>query len=308
MVQLKESKLKNLFTFYTGITFVRFLGLLSFLVPNSHQIDYKCKRKDLKNVSNNDGLFLTLCRLRHAFELKDIAARFGLSLQSAGIVFNTWLDCMFFKLGQLSIWPHRDTIIKTMPEAYRKDFPTSLIIIDGTEIKTHVPKAMQLQSQLYSNYKSSTTLKCLIGCDPRGNLMFVSELFTCSISDKALTEQSGFYETLKILKLHGYVKDGDAIMVDKGFNIEKEVNDPGLLINIPPFAPSGSQMSVSDTYVTQKIAKHRVHIERLIRKVKTYKIVSNCVPTSLFQSINKLWSVCCHLTLFQDIFVKDKSK
>ena len=255
-----------------------------------------------------DGLFLTLCRLRHAFELKDIAARFGLSLQSAGIVFNTWLDCMFFKFSQLSIWPHRDVIIHNMPEAYKEDFPTSLIIIDGTEVKTHVPKAMQLQSQLYSNYKSSTTLKCLIGCDPRGNLMFVSELFTGSISDKALTEKSGFYETLKNLKLHGYVKDGDAIMVDKGFNIEKELNELGLLLNIPPFAASGAQMSVSDTCTTQKIAKHKVHIERLIRKVKTFKIVSNCIPTVIFHSVNNLWSVCCYITLFQDVFVKDKPK
>lgn len=44
--------------------------------------------------------------------------------------------------------------------------------------------------------------------------MFVSEIFTGSNSDKALPEQSGFYETLQILKLHGYFRDGDAIMVD----------------------------------------------------------------------------------------------
>lgn len=52
--------------------------------------------------------------------------------------------------------------------------------------------------------------------------MFISELFTGSISDKVITEQSGFYELLSLLKVHGYVKEGDAVMEDKGFTIEKE--------------------------------------------------------------------------------------
>jgi hypothetical protein len=48
---------------------------------------------------------------------------------------------------------------------------------------------------------------------------FISELFTGSISDKAITEQSGFYDLITQLKQHGYVKEGDAVMVDKGFTI-----------------------------------------------------------------------------------------
>jgi uridine phosphorylase len=38
-------------------------------------------------------------------------------------------------------------------------------------------------------------------------------------------------------------------------------------------------MSAGDSYKTQKIAKHRVHIERLIAKVKTFQILSNTVTT-----------------------------
>ena len=52
--------------------------------------------------------------------------------------------------------------------------------------------------------------------------MFISGLFTGSISDKVITEQSGFYELLSLLKVQGYVKEGDAVMADKGFTIEKE--------------------------------------------------------------------------------------
>ena len=93
-------------------------------------------------------------------------------------------------------------------------------------------------------------------------------------------------------------------MADKGVTITKELNKIGINSNIPPFAPgNGSQMSAGDTALTQKMAKHRIHIERLIAKIKKYKIVSHVVQTSLFKQISQIWSVCCLLTLFQDVFV-----
>ena len=94
-------------------------------------------------------------------------------------------------------------------------------------------------------------------------------------------------------------------MADKGFTIKDELAELGLKLNIPPHASSGAQMSVADSMLTQKIAHHRVHIERVIAKVKTFKMLSNRIPTSLFDQISKIWTVCCILTLFQDIFIKD---
>lgn len=284
---------------------MRFFALVAFLVPDDNELPYEKGRKDINKLSTENCLFLTLCRLRHDFGLKDLCMRFGLSLQSTGVVFNTWIDHMYFKLGQISLWPHRDVIIQNMPSEYKRDFPTSLVIIDGTELRTQTPCALGLQSQMYSDYKSSTTLKALIGCDPNGSVVFMSELFTGSISDKAITEQSGFYEVLNSLILKGYVQEGDAVMADKGFTIKEELKELGLELNIPPFLPSGAQMSVSESSLTMKIAKHRIQIERVIAKVKSFQILAHRVPTKLFQKINKIWTVCCILTLFQDVFVKD---
>lgn len=53
-------------------------------------------------------------------------------------------------------------------------------------------------------------------------------------------------------------------------------------------ALSKSQMSVSNTILTEKIAKHRVHIERLIAFVKTYKIFPVRINTLLFKNINNI--------------------
>ena len=219
---------------------------MTFLFPDvNSKINFG--RSDTKHITNESALFLLV----------------SLSLHSTGTVFNILLDKLYFKFGQLSIWPHRSRIISNMPKSFKREFPTSLIIIDGTEFKTHVPNALCLQSQLYSSYKSSTTLKARIGCDPCGSVIFISELFTGSISDKAICEESGFFQLLKDLVEHGYIQRGDCVMADKGFTIANELKEIGLGLNIPPFA-TGSQMSMSDTYLTSKIAKHGVHIERLI--------------------------------------------
>lgn len=43
---------------------------------------------------------------------------------------------MYFKLGQLCIWPHRDVIINNLPKDLRHDYRTTFRIINGTEIRT----------------------------------------------------------------------------------------------------------------------------------------------------------------------------
>ena len=71
------------------------------------------------------------------------------------------------------------------------------MIIDATELKIQVPSALEKHSENYSSYKSHTTFKSLIGVDPSGGIMFISQLYEGSISDKQIVKRSGFLETLK---------------------------------------------------------------------------------------------------------------
>lgn len=88
---------------------------------------YKSGRSDIKCLNKQDVLFLTFSSLRHGFGLKDLATRFDLSTQSTSILFSAWLDFMYFKICQLNIWPHRNTIIENIPTAFKKDFPPLLL-------------------------------------------------------------------------------------------------------------------------------------------------------------------------------------
>ncbi|WAR20783.1 hypothetical protein MAR_014757 [Mya arenaria] len=186
-----------------------------------------------------------------------------------------------------------------MPEGYRKEFPYTLVIIDGTEIKNQRPSSMTRQSQCYSDYKSCNTVKGLVAIEPRGGVVFASMLFTGSISDSDLTEK------VENLKAEGKVLEGGGIMVDKGFRIQEQIEKLGLKLNIPPLARSGAQMSSADIRLTEKIARHRVHVERAIARIKSYNILSHRFDLSLFSLIDQIWFVSCFATNFINFFIKE---
>lgn len=71
-------------------------------------------------------------------------------------------------------------------------------------------------------------------------------------------------------------------MVDKGFRIENEIEAVGLQLNIPPFASRALQMKSSEVSETIKIAKHRVHVECAIARIKHFKILSGKISLSFF--------------------------
>ena len=75
-----------------------------------------------------------------------------------------------------------------------------MIFLDGTKLKIEKPSGLLSQSQWYSDYKSSTTLKAQVGVDPRGSLIFILMLFSESISDKKITNDSGFFFFFELLK------------------------------------------------------------------------------------------------------------
>ena len=80
--------------------------------------------------------------------------------------------------------------------------------------------------------------------------MFVSHLYTGSISDKEICQRSGFYDVLKLKLETGEQATGDAVMADKGadkgFDIENELDKIGMKLNIPPFLRKRQQLSKED--------------------------------------------------------------
>ena len=95
--------------------------------------------------------------------------------------------------------------------------------------------------------------------------MFVSNAFGGRSTDTEITVQSGFVEL---------IEDGDVILADKGFpNIETDVNKAGGILIMPPFKTSGKkQFNAKENNDCYKIASIRIHIERVIARMKVFTI------------------------------------
>ena len=311
---LHQSPVPNYFQYNTGFTYDDFNNLcLFFKLPNTPEalntpipLTYKKTDKHISAMPLRSQLLLTLMKLRQNFGYKDLAHKFNIPLQTVSTVFTSWIDYMYDRLGQIPIWPHRDIITQHMSVKYKQDFPNTFAILDCTELKIEQPSGLVLQSMTYSSYKSANTLKALVACDPRGGVIFVSALFTGSISDKEIFNKCNIIQQLQALIQCGHLNIGDGLMTDKGFLIEKEVEDIGLKLNIPPFSRSNRQMPHADVHLTKKIAQHRVHVERAIGKIKLFKIISGKIPNTRLSNINQIFYVCSMLSNFQPHIIKDQ--
>ena len=167
-----------------------------------------------------------------------------------------------------------------MPEDFKKKYSSTRVIIDCTEVRCQMPISLQLNGELFSNYKHHTTLKGLIGISPRGAITFISQLYTGSISDREIVARSGFLDLP--------FEDNDSVMADKGLTIQ-DLLPLGVSVNIPPFLGSSSQMpavlhlcmhaSASvDVVKTQEIASLCIHVERAINKIKNFHIWDGVIP------------------------------
>ena len=136
--------------------------------------------------------------------------------------------------------------------------------------------------------------------DPKGGILFVSQLYEGSISDKELVKRCGFLKVLERKMAAGEIMEGDAIMADKGFDIADDLSKLKMKMNIPPFLKDKVGFGEDDVIKTQTIAQHRIHVERAICKVRRNKIFHSIVLVTMFGSINQIWTVACLMSNFQN--------
>ncbi len=270
------------FEFYTGFCdYGTFQAFYNYLCPacenlqyigsgNSNSVNNKEKCGPKRLLSPEEELFLYLVRFRWGLLERDIAHRFNISQSHVSPVWVTWLYFLYRQLRSIPIWPSKEFVQATMPESFKNSYPHTRVIIDCTELFIETPSQPRSQSATFSTYKNHNTGKGLIGISPRGDLTFVSELYAGNTSD---------------------------IMADRGFEIEEDL-PPGVLLNIPPFLGDQPQFSEEDEIKTRRIAKHRIHVERAIQRIKSFRILKHDLPISMAADLNKIWVTCSYLTLF----------
>ena len=282
---------------YTGVPTVDLLkAIFNWIEPTAKHIklwDGKLKltpgRKSGRRrykLSLFEEYLLTLVRIRKGFDTHHLAFLFAISQSHVCRMFNAWVNLLSKCLEQTLVWPTKETNKNNMPESF-KAFPRTRVIIDCTELYVEKPFKPRAQRATWSTYKHANTFKLLVGIMPTGAITFVAKLYSGSTSDQNMVKLSNFVDKIEA---------GDDVMADRGFNILHLLPKRATL-NIPAFS-HGKPLSLKALTRSRKIAAVRIHVERAIRRMKTFKIITGIIPIRLRYTLNqilKVIAVLCNL-------------
>ncbi|RLU15714.1 hypothetical protein DMN91_011469 [Ooceraea biroi] len=258
----------------TGVTFSIFSFLLNVL-PNMES----------SKMNKQTKLLITLMKLKTGLSYSALAILFNIHRTSVQRTFVTTLQCLNVLLKNFIFWPSETTIKATLPEAFKKHYPDTRVIIDCTEVNTEIPPQVKERVLMYSEYKHHHTVKFLVRCTPNGFVSFVSKCYGGRAGDCFITNDCGIIDL---------IEPGNLVMADKGFpTIRTQVENKNAVFVMPPFLRN-PQFSAEEVEETYNITSVRIHIERIMQRIKDFNIFCK-VPVSLLPYIDEIVFVVCAL-------------
>jgi len=264
------TKSEEMHLYYTGINQKAFS-----LILKKGNFNIVCKK-----LTPGDHLLLVLMKLRLGLKNRDLAYRFRVSFSVASRILRAWLPVMSkFMLNNFFSWPEKEALRKNLPTSFQKRYKRCVCIIDCTEIFIERPLSLNARAQTWSNYKNHNTIKYLVACSPTGAVMFLSHGWGGRVSDKEITIKSGFLN---------WIESGDQVLADRGFTVAEEVATMGGILEIPAFTKGKSQLSASEVDGSRQIANVRIHIERVIGRMRKFNILNTIIPISQVDLLNDM--------------------
>ena len=87
-------------------------------------------------------------------------------------------------------------------------------------------------------------------------------------------------------------------MADKGFNCQDELASVGATLIIPAFLKAKKQFSAEQSEHNKTVASMRVHVERLMERIKNWHIFDHKIPISLAPIASDILIVVAALSNF----------
>lgn len=246
-------------------------------------------------LSKGSIFLLIFMKLRLALLNQDLAYRFNISEGLVSRLVNEGLPALAFRLSFLVRWPSKEEVSRTLPSLFKPRYSKCRVIIDCTEIFCERARNLTLRALTWSNYKHHNTIKILVGITPSGAISFVSKAFGGRASDKLITQQSGFLDLLEY---------GDLVLADRGFLIEEELASRGARLAIPSFTKGKNQLSMRQVEMSRRLARVRLHVERMMERIKNFKLLAGILPLSLVPHADNIVMITAAISNLQPKLVK----
>ncbi len=88
-----------------------------------------------------------------------------------------------------------------------------------------------------------------------------------------------------------FLQHCDLILADRGFTITEELAIHGATLKIPHFTKGKAQMSGKEVDTSKKIANVRIHVERVIGRVRKFRILQSTIPITQVKLLYKIMTI-----------------
>ena len=120
-----------------------------------------------------------------------------------------------------------------------------------------------------------------MSCTPAGIVSFISPGQGGLASDRKIVEDCGILDKFE---------HNDICMADRGFNIQDLLLSREVKLVIPPFTQGRTQFVKGKVEQTSSVARARIHIERVIGRIKNFRILNFRVPLTMVDLLDEIFT------------------
>ena len=131
----------------------------------------------------------------------------------------------------------------------------------------------------------------------QGSIGYVSEIYGGRTSDRFIVTHNRFL---------GYIHPRDYVLANRGFPVREELLVKQAELVLPPAQKGVSQMTSYKVKQTKKVANVRIHVERVIRRLKHFRYLFQVIPINMLKHANNIHVLagCAAITNIQIPIVK----
>ena len=248
----------------------------------------------LAELANIDfrHIVVTLEYIKHSLSFEDTADKFGLSVSFVLKIFHKTLPILVKFLKPFVRWHKPEDIFRCLPIPFRHRYHNVQCIIDTFEIEIGKAKNAVDQASTFSQYKHRNVVKYLVGATPNGCIMFVSPGYGGRVLDRDIVKSSGFFTV---------APKNCSVLADRGF---KCLENYGINFIVPPSKPRDRMLSVEEVTLTKQITTLRVHIKRVIKRLRDFNILKQRCNNNILKSLDHVVIVASALVNLDDPIFK----
>lgn len=249
-----------------------------------------CRKQNISYIS----VLISLKKIRVDDSYFRLSQDFGLSVSQIQRIFVDSVPKIANALQNLIFWPDATTIKKLLPLPFRARYQNVQSIIDCFEVEIEKPSDPVFQACTWSEYKHCNTVKFLISSTPNGFINFISQAYAGRISDKDIVIKSKYLEKLP---------NSAHILADRGFkHVSALIEQKGNVLVRPPSVSTSQKSSAEEVKLSKRIASLRIHIERVIRRVREFAFLKphSCVNHNLIYLLDSIVIIVCALVNLQE--------